>query len=81
MRHRARTDLYRGRREIAVPTVTYEIRSCWPTPRVSAARALKQRSSDGPCETEAHRGDRVGYVSLHRTQTRAGGRFRVRQVL
>jgi hypothetical protein len=25
MRHRARTDLYRGRRVIAVPTVTYKV--------------------------------------------------------
>ena len=53
--------------------------SCCSTPRLPAARALRQRASDGAGEAKSHAGDRPWVVTLHRTERRGAGRFRVGQ--
>src|ERR1017187_9521080 len=47
---------------------------------LSAAGTLWQAPGDQTAETEGQRRDRVGNVSLHRCETRAGGSRRVWQV-
>src|ERR1039457_1397380 len=47
---------------------------------LSAAGTLWQAPGDQTAETEGHRRDRVGNVSLQRCETRAGGSRRVWQV-
>jgi hypothetical protein len=51
-----------------------------PEQVLSAAGTLWQAPGDQTAETEGHRRDRVGNVSLHRCETRAGGSRRVWQV-
>lgn len=75
MRQRARTDPYRGRRAIAVPTVTHK----GATSTSSAARTSRQAGDQAHAQFVTQRGERVGDVALRAPGCRVGRNQREQQ--